>query len=124
MIRSAEAFVLSLATELHGKPVYDLADAKGLLDPQSHVPRLRVTKTKVKKSRAEPEIERQLALIADDPVGHQQRELILGNWGWSADSGFALRSIASTFPNLEQLTHLMLGDLAAEECEMSWIEQW
>jgi hypothetical protein len=51
------------------------------------------------------------------------RALIIGSWGYAADNTAPLEQVRAGAPRLPELRHLFVGDIIAEECEISWINQ-
>ncbi|HEX8630850.1 MAG TPA: STM4015 family protein [Catenuloplanes sp.] len=60
------------------------------------------------------------ALLASVPAG-RIRALVLGEWGGSFENAPPIDLLVSLAPRLSGLRALFVGELTAEECEISWI---
>jgi len=64
-----------------------------------------------------------LEKFCQDPKVKELKELIIGYWSYDEQPNDIIQTIINNKKNLTQITHLMMGDIVSEECEISWITQ-
>ncbi len=102
-----------------GKRVEDW-DAEGRIDdPQAVAYRVRIS-----YGDDESWVDRFQSLLDDPKVG-QLDALVVGQWtaDTGTDSEAVIEALVAARDKLASLTHLFLGDITSEECEISWIRQ-
>jgi hypothetical protein len=109
-------------TSLHGYEVIDFEAGEPLPDPARTAVRLAI--------RYEGPFSEFSDLWAEfiDAAGVEQTQaLVIGNWGSPDDAPASsepvVALVVSSADRLAKLRALFFGDIASEECEISWIEQ-
>jgi hypothetical protein len=67
--------------------------------------------------------ERSFTALVEAPWAGQIRALIIGEWGESYESDAPIARLVASADRLTGLTALFLGEMTAEENEVSWIQQ-
>ncbi|MGR3933053.1 STM4015 family protein [Streptomyces sp. BRA346] len=113
-------------TELHGLPVraFPLPDDEDPQLPEAHEVAWRISYdpyTEESGEIFEGRFERFLTTVDASRV----RALIIGQWGeaYDKDAGVIVELLVSAKDRLPSLEAVFIGDLEAEEAEISWIEQ-
>jgi len=137
--------------QFYGRPVANFSKAEGLSDPTGHSYRIYIeydemdatvdaaaesgmagilAKILGKKPAASGSGEpmtfaRKFLHLLDDPNSSQLEALLVGSWGDSYENTSALvvDSLVQARSRLPALRALFIGDMTAEECEISWIQQ-
>ncbi|GIF16808.1 STM4015 family protein [Actinoplanes teichomyceticus] len=60
------------------------------------------------------------AFVTD--LGPAVESLVIGSWGYAAFAPAPVAQICAAAPRLPRLRSLFLGDIGAEECEISWMK--
>ncbi|GAA2703068.1 STM4015 family protein [Actinoplanes palleronii] len=55
-------------------------------------------------------------------LGAETESLVIGSWGYAAFSPAPIEQLCAAAPRLPRLRSLFLGDIGAEECEISWMK--
>jgi hypothetical protein len=109
----------NLAT-FQGKPVVDYDPTKGIEQPHTCVYRLRTNYENYKNGG---QLTDQLTLFYQDPHASQVEALIIGAFGYDASVEPIVSSLSQASALLPRLKALFIGDITAEENEISWIQQ-
>jgi hypothetical protein len=108
------------AERFAGKPVVDFERGASLTNLETTACRLRVDYDD------EHTVLDLLTELLEDPSVDRLRTLVIGAWmGDDVDQSSAeiVETLVAAAPQLPSLTALFLGDIAMEECEVSWINQ-
>jgi hypothetical protein len=104
-----------------GKPVADFALDDTEFDVHANTPRLRL---EYDQWDSEMTIAQLFAAYAKIPQATETQALVVGSWGFEdADSAPVVEALVSYRDRLPELRALFLGDIIAEENEISWIQQ-
>jgi Leucine Rich repeat len=100
-----------------GKPVADYEKDAAIADPTGTVYRLSVDYD------SDHTILDLLTQFAADPNANKVTGLIIGMWDFDHSSQAVVDCLIENQPKLPNLTALFLGDIIADENEVSWIQQ-
>jgi hypothetical protein len=106
-----------------GKPVINWDANQPLADAGNHVYRISIDWD---DSEAGEKWTDRLAMFLDDPASAQVTGLIVGFWGGEPGDESAapvVEALVAARDRLPLLNGLFLGEILAEECEISWIAQ-
>ncbi|MHC5543944.1 STM4015 family protein, partial [Singulisphaera rosea] len=110
--------------EFAGLPVKDFDPDEGIEDPSGIAYRLRLD---YDASESGATMVALIARFLEDPGAGEITTLVIGAWedvyDTSNNSGSIVRALADASGKLTQLRSLFLGDIVAEEAEISWIAQ-
>jgi hypothetical protein len=91
------------------------------IDPPADYPAARAWRIAVDDD--EDEFERVWEAFLASPDAADATAVVIGSWGYASDNTAPVALVAAAAPRLPELRHLFLGDIVAEECEISWISQ-
>ena len=110
-------------SEFKGRPVREWNAAGDVRDPQGAAYRLSVSWGEAEKGTT---LVQKLGQFLADPLAGGVEALVIGAWGEVAtgdSSAPVVEALAAARDRLSRLRYLFLGDVSAEESEISWINQ-
>ncbi|QHS63451.1 STM4015 family protein [Chitinophaga agri] len=112
--------VTSNLSEFQGKRVEIFNPETGIVNPETVVYRISTDYDEPADA-----FSNKVDAFANDPRAGEVKELIIGMFSAdsSTDSSSVIQKLVEHHSKLPQLTHLFIGDMTYEECEISWIQQ-
>jgi hypothetical protein len=108
------------ATRFAGLPIRDYTPGRGLANPTRVAYRLR------HEYDSEEPFDDQLSAFLNDPAAEQVPAVVIGMWGeemYELKSTHLIDALVAARDRLPNLRGIFLGDIIAEENEISWIQQ-
>lgn len=117
------------ATTFAGLPVIDYARDATVVDPERNALRLTTVYEDGSRQWPPPTVATVLELLEsllERPDCDRIAALVIGAWtadAYEDDSASIIEGLIAAAPQLASLRGVFIGDILAEECEVSWIQQ-
>lgn len=107
-------------SEFLGKRVENFNPETGIVNPETVVYRISTDYDEPANAFND-----KVDAFANDPRAGEVKELIIGMFTEDTSNNTAslVEKLVANHDKLQQLTHLFIGDMTYEECEISWIQQ-
>jgi len=103
-----------------GKPVKNWEPESGIQAPEGVCYAVRLSTDEYEDGEQWTD---KFAAFLNDPSSSRVYGIVIGNWGYDANSAFIVEALVAAKDRLPNLRAIFFGDITSEENEISWIRQ-